>query len=79
MIVYKEITSIEQDLGYNIKTLYAISYSLNRHYKMVKIPKKHDGFRVLSVPDTPLKCIQRKIADVMLNQMPVSPYAMAYR
>ncbi len=79
MIIYTEISSIEQDLGYDIKTLYSISYSLRRHYISIKVPKKQGGYRILSIPDTPLKCIQKRIADVLLSQMPVSPYAKAYR
>lgn len=79
MIIYKEISSIEQDLGYDIKTLYSMSYSLHKHYVSVKVPKKQGGYRVLSIPDTPLKCIQKRIADVLLSQMAVSPYAKAYR
>lgn len=79
MIVYKEISSIEQDLEYDIKTLYSISYSLHRHYHSLKIPKKQGGYRILSIPDMPLKCIQKRIADVLLSQIAISPYAKAYR
>ena len=79
MIIYTETSSIEQDLGYDIKTLYSVSCSLRRHYVTIKIPKKQGGYRTLSIPDTPLKCIQKRIAEVLLSQMPVSPYAKAYR
>ena len=79
MIIYKEISSIEQDLGYDIKTLYSISYSLHRHYISIKMPKKQGGYRILSIPDAPLKCIQKRIAEVLLSQINISPYAIAYR
>lgn len=79
MIVYKELSSIGQDLGYDIKTLYSISNSLHKHYITVKIPKRQGGYRALSIPDMPLKCIQKRITEVLLSQMPVSPYAKAYR
>ena len=79
MIVYRELSSLERDLGIPAKTLYAVSNSLSRHYRMVSIPKKTGGARNLMVPDTALKTIQRRISDVLLAHMPVSSYATAYR
>ncbi len=79
MIVYRELSSLEQDLGIPAKTLYAVSNNLSRHYRKVQIPKKSGGCRTLSVPDAILKKIQRQIADVLLIHMPVSRYAKAYR
>ncbi len=79
MIVYRELSSLERDLGIPVKTLYAVSNSLNRHYRAVQIPKKSGGLRKLSVPDEMLKKIQRRITDVLLVHMPISRYASAYR
>lgn len=79
MIVYRELSSLERDLGIPAKTLYAVSNCLGRHYRMVSIPKKTGGVRNLCVPDALLKIIQRRISDVLLAHMPVSPYATAYR
>lgn len=79
MIVYRELASVERDLGIPARTLYAVSNSLGRHYRTVRIPKEDGTSRVLTVPDPLLKHIQRRIADVLLSQMPVSPYATAYR
>ena len=79
MIVYREFSSLEQDLGIPVKTLYAVSNNLKSHYRKVQIPKKSGGYRKLSVPDEILKKIQRQIADVLLIHMPVSRYAKAYR
>lgn len=79
MIVYRELSSLEQDLGIRISTLYAVSNSLGRHYHQVKLPKKGGGYRNLSVPDEALKYIQRRISEVLLIHMPVSRYAKAYR
>ncbi len=79
MIVYRELSSLERDLGVPVKTLYAVSNSLNRHYRTVQIPKKSGGLRKLSVPDEILKKIQRRITDVLLVHMPISRYASAYR
>ena len=77
MIVYRELSSLEHDLGIPAKTLYAVSNGLNHHYRKVQIPKKSGGYRTLSVPDEVLKKIQDRIADVLLLSMPVSEYAKA--
>ena len=79
MIVYRELSSLERDLGINAKTLYAVSNNLGKHYRKAKLPKKTGGFRNLSVPDEVLKSIQRQISEVLLIHMPVSRYAKAYR
>ena len=78
MIVYRELSSLERDLGISAKTLYAVSNNLRRHYRKVQIPKKSGGYRKLSIPDEILKKIQRQITDVLLIHMPVSRYAKAY-
>ena len=79
MIVYRELSSLEQDLGISARTLYAVSNNLSKHYHKVSLPKKSGGHRNLSVPDEVLNSIQRRIADVLLIHMPVSRYAKAYR
>ena len=79
MIVYRELSSLEQDLGIRAKTLYAVSNHLHIHYRNVQLPKKSGGYRNLSVPDEVLKKIQRRIAEVLLVHMPISVYATAYR
>lgn len=77
MVVYRELSSLEADLGVSAKTLYALSNS--GHYRSVRLPKKSGGYRELSVPDEALKAVQRKITQVLLPLMPVSDYARAYR
>lgn len=79
MIVYRELSSLEQDLGIPAKTLYAVSNHLEHHYREVSIPKKTSGIRTLLVPDAPLKQIQRRICDTLLVPVPISRYATAYR
>ena len=79
MIIYRELSSLERDLGINAKTLYAVSNNLNKHYRKAKLPKKNGGFRNLSVPDEVLKNIQKRISEVLLIHMPISRYAKAYR
>ncbi len=79
MIVYRELSSLEQDLGIRAKTLYAVSNNLSKHYHKAKLPKKSGDYRNLSVPDEVLKSIQKRISEVLLIHMPVSRYAKAYR
>lgn len=79
MIVYRELSSIEQDLGFSAKTLYGLSNNLEKHYHYVVIPKSDEFVRVLSVPDLILKKVQRSIADNILTQYPISRYAKAYK
>lgn len=79
MIVYRELSSLEKDLRVSAKALYTLSNQVHRHYHNVKIPKGNGEFRELSVPDNFLKAVQSKIAEHILSQEEVSPYAMAYR
>ena len=79
MIVYRELSSLEKDLGFSARALYSVSYHRSRHYRRIKVPKGNGEYRELWVPDELLKAIQRSIADRLLACEPVSPYAMAYR
>ena len=79
MIVYRELASIEQDLGFSARTLYGLSNNLEKHYHNVLIPKSDGSKRKLSVPDLILKNVQRSIADNILSQYPISKYAKAYK
>ena len=79
MIVYKELASIEKDLGYPAKTLYGLSNSLEKHYHTVYIPKSDGSKRKLSVPDLILKTVQKSINNNILVQYPISRYAKAYK
>ncbi len=79
MIVYRELSSIEADLGFSAKTLYALSNNISSHYRSVEVSKKSGGTRVLRIPDEALKAVQRVIASKLLTLEPVSSYATAYR
>ena len=79
MYVYKELTSIEQDLGFTARTLYGLSNNLEKHYRNVYLPKSDGTKRKLSVPDLILKRVQKSIADHILTQYPISNYAKAYK
>ncbi len=79
MIVYRELSSLQVDLGISLKTLYTLSNEIRRHYRPVSVPKGNGEVRRLTVPDRELKSVQKRIAEVILPIMPISPYAMAYR
>lgn len=79
MIVYRELSSLEKDLGFSARALYAASYHRNSHYHHSKIPKGNEEYRDLCVPDNFLKAIQRSIADHLLAYEEISPFATAYR
>ena len=79
MIVYRELSSLERDLGINAKTLYAGSNNISKHYHKAQLSKKSGGYRNLAVPDEVLKSIQKQIAEILLIHMPVSRYAKAYQ
>lgn len=79
MIVYREISTLSHDLDIPVKTLYAISNSVRRHYHPVNLPKGDGTFRQLTVPDKILKKIQRRITECLLVHLPISRYATAYR
>lgn len=79
MIVYKELNSIERDLGFPARTLYGLSNNIEKHYHDAFIPKSDGSKRRLSVPDLILKKVQRSIADNILMQYPISRYAGAYK
>ena len=79
MIIYKEFSSLLNDLGVSGKALYSISNHTERHYHPVKVSKGNGEFRQLYVPDDFLKSVQRKINDKLLSLEKISPYATAYR
>ena len=73
------LSSLAHDLGISQRTLYLISNSVSKHYREVEIPKAGGGTRTLSVPDCYLKQIQKRISEVLLPLVRISPYACAYR
>ena len=79
MIVYRELKSIEKDLGFSAKTLYGLSNNIDKHYHKAFIPKSDGTKRKLSVPDLILKRVQRSIAENILAYYPISRFATAYK
>lgn len=78
MIVYRELSSLCNALGYSAKALYTASNSIYRHYHKVELPKKNGGKRILHVPDIFLKSIQKSIVKNILAYEEISIYATAY-
>ena len=79
MIVYRELSSLCADLGCSLKHLYTLSNRPEKHYHKVSVPKNSGGFRELTVPDNELKTVQKRIDNVILPIIEISPYATAYR
>lgn len=79
MIVYKELSSLTNDLGVSAKALYSLSNHIPSHYYQTKILKGNGEYRELSVPNEFLKAIQKRIVEKLLVYEEVSPYATAYR
>ena len=79
MIVYRELSSLEADLGFSAKTLYSLSNHIGSHYHKTRIPKGNGEYRELYIPDNELKAVQRKIAEKLLPLQQASPCATAYR
>lgn len=79
MIVYKEFSSLTNDLGFSGKTLYSVSNKIYRHYRRVEIAKSNGETRKLFVPDELLMAIQRSINTTLLCLEEKSPYATAYK
>lgn len=79
MIVYKELSSLTNDLGVSAKALYSASNHTSAHYYQTKIPKGNSEYRELAVPDNFMKSIQKRIVERLLVYEEISPYATAYR
>lgn len=62
-----------------IACLYTLSKHINRHYSQAIIPKRDGSPRYLYAPDRLLKQVQKNILNHVLNDIPVSSYATAYR
>ena len=62
-----------------LRCLYSVSNHVESHYAHYVIPKQNGESRELLAPDFILKKIQRNILSHVLEKLPVSPYATAYR
>jgi RNA-directed DNA polymerase len=48
-------------------------------YRTYRLPKKSGGHRVITVPEDPLKRLQRRMLDAGLSAMPLSPAVTGFR
>lgn len=66
-------------LGIHISDIYSYLYMPeDLSYRKAQIPKKHGGYRELSIPSKKLKQIQRWILDNILNHISISNFAMGF-
>jgi len=66
-------------VGKQLACLYAVSNHIERHYTRTIIPKRDGTTRELLSPDPLLKKIQRNLLHNVLDELPLSPHATAYR
>ena len=69
----------DRPAGEQLRCLYAVSNHTERHYTRLTLPKRDGTVRELLSPDPLLKKIQRNILRNVLEELPVSPHATAYR
>lgn len=79
MIVYKELSTLCNELGFSKRALYFASNTIENRYEEIEMPKRNGGVRVLHVPDEFIKAIQKSIVRNILSYEEISQYATAYR
>lgn len=62
-----------------IATLYILSNDTENHYSPTTIPKRDGTLRSLWIPDKVLKKVQKNILHNILDDLPISVHATAYR
>lgn len=65
-------------LGTKKKFLGVALFFTNKLYKLIKIPKKSEGYREISIPTRNLKYIQKWILENILNNIKVSEYSKGF-
>ncbi len=70
---------IALNVGLSEESALEIIRDAPQRYKVYPIPKKGKGHRIIAQPARELKPIQRSIADLVLEKLPIHPSAMAYR
>lgn len=81
--VWKTEDDVAAALDISVKELrfYAIHRERDRFFNYVRfaIPKRSGGHRIIMAPKRRLKAIQRRLLDLLINQMPVSEHAHGFR
>ncbi len=67
--VFCDLEELREKIGTNKKFFYKVLYSNDKLYKEITIPKRKGGSRLLNVPNTALKGMQRWILDNILYKV----------
>ena len=76
--VFCDLEELREKIGTNKKFFYRVLYSDDKLYKEITIPKRNGGSRVLNVPNTALKGMQRWILDNILYKVQSDPSATGF-
>jgi retron-type reverse transcriptase len=81
--VWKSEEDLAQALGISLRELWFFAIHRERerqpHYVTFSIPKRHGGKRLIMAPKRRLKAIQRKLLALLVEKLPVSEHAHAFR
>lgn len=66
-------------LGLRHRELFVLARHVSEAYRSVTLKKKNGGVRRIHAPNALLRWTQREILHRILDKLPVSPYATAYR
>jgi len=81
--VWRDEVEVARALDISLKELwfFAIHRECERqqHYVTFSIPKRSGGKRLIMAPKRRLKAIQRKLLALLVEKLPVSPHAHAFR
>ncbi|MEX6587133.1 retron St85 family RNA-directed DNA polymerase [Paraclostridium bifermentans] len=73
------LESFSTEIGLSTTILYLLSQRQDKFYHQVIIPKRKSGNRILSIPSMSMKIVQKWIKLRILDKIPVSNCAMAFR
>ena len=76
--VFCDLEELREKIGTNKQFFYRVLYSDDKLYKEITIPKRNGGSRVLNVPNTALKGMQRWILDNILYKVQSDPSATGF-
>ena len=74
-----DLNSFGRKIGLSNTILYLLSQKTERFYTQIKIPKKKSGIRQISIPSISMKIVQKWILINIIEKIPISNYAMAFR
>jgi hypothetical protein len=81
--LWEDETSLAAALGISSRELRYFSIHRQReqqpHYVSFALPKRHGGERLIMAPKRRLKAIQRALCTALVNKLPVSEHAHAFR